>query len=55
MYFLTKYIKSILWGVVVRLPYIEDAWCLKVKSFEKVPSVRNRSFSVELHLVLWAR
>jgi len=30
-YFLTKYIKSVLWGVAVRLSYKQDAWCLKVK------------------------
>jgi len=28
---LTKYIKSVLWGVAVHLSYIQDAWCLKVK------------------------
>jgi hypothetical protein len=28
--FLTKYIKSILWKVAVRVSYIEDAWGLKV-------------------------
>ena len=32
MYLLTKYIKSALWGVAVRLSYIQDAWCLKVNS-----------------------
>ena len=30
IYLLTKYIKSVLWGVAVRLSYIQDAWCLKV-------------------------
>jgi hypothetical protein len=30
MYLLTKYIKSVLWGVAVRLSYIQGAWCLKV-------------------------
>jgi len=29
---MTKYIKSVLWGVAVRLSYIQDAWCIKVKS-----------------------
>ena len=24
---LTKYIEKLLWGVSVRLSYIEDAWC----------------------------
>jgi len=28
---LTKNIKSVLWGIAVRLFYIQDAWCLKVK------------------------
>jgi len=28
---LIKYIKSVLWRVVKRLSYIQDAWCLKVK------------------------
>ena len=28
---MTKYIKSVLWGVAVCLSYIQDAWCLKVK------------------------
>jgi hypothetical protein len=31
MYLLTKYIKRVLWGVTVRLSYIQDARCLKVK------------------------
>ena len=31
IYLLIKYIKSVLWRVVKRLSYIEDAWCLKVK------------------------
>jgi len=30
-YLLTKYIKSVLWRVMVRLSYIQDAWCLKVE------------------------
>jgi len=32
IYLLIKYIKSVLWRVVKRLSYIEDARCLKVKS-----------------------
>jgi len=28
---LTKHTKSVLWGLAVRLSYIQDAWCLKVK------------------------
>jgi hypothetical protein len=35
MYLLTKYIKSVLWGVAVRLSYIQDAQCLKVKGKNK--------------------
>ena len=31
---LTKYIKSVLWGLVVRLSYVQDAWCLKVNKAE---------------------
>ena len=31
IYLLTNYIKSILWRVVKRLSYIEEARCLKVK------------------------
>ena len=27
---LNKYIKSVLWGLAVRLSCAEDAWCLKV-------------------------
>jgi len=32
MYLLTKYIKSVFWGVAVHLSYILDAWCLKVNT-----------------------
>ena len=31
LYLLIKYIKSVLWRVAKRLPYIEDARCPKVK------------------------
>jgi len=31
IYVLIKYMKSVLWRVVKRLSYIEDAQCLKVK------------------------
>jgi len=31
IYLLIKCIKSVLWRVVDRLSYIEDAWCIKVK------------------------
>ena len=31
IYFLIKYIKSLLWRVAKHLSYTEDAWCLKVK------------------------
>ena len=33
IHLLSKYIKSVLWRVAKRLSYIEDARCLKVKSF----------------------
>jgi len=33
IYLLIKYIKSVLWRVVKRLSYIEDARCLKVKEW----------------------
>jgi len=33
MYLLTKYIKSVLWVVAVRLSYVWDAWCLKVNPY----------------------
>jgi len=36
MYLLTKYIKSVLWGVTIRLSYIWDVWCLKVKEFAEL-------------------
>jgi len=32
IYLLTKYIKSVLWGVAVCLSYIQAAWCLKVNT-----------------------
>ena len=32
IYFLIKYIKSVVWRVAKRLSYIKDARCLKVKS-----------------------
>jgi len=32
IYLLIKYIQSVLWRVVKRLSYIEDARCLKVKN-----------------------
>ena len=33
---LTKYIKNVLCGVAICLSYILDAWCLKVKHFNKL-------------------
>ena len=33
IYLLIKYIKSIFWRVAKRLPYIQDARCLKVKVY----------------------
>jgi len=40
---LIKYIKSVLWRVVKRLSYIEDARCLKVKCIvqEKQARIKN--------------
>ena len=35
IYLLIKYTKSVLWRVVERLSYIQDAWCLKVKKASK--------------------
>ena len=35
IYVLIKYIKSVLWRVVKRLSYIEDAQCLKVNAEKK--------------------
>jgi len=35
IYLLIKYIRSVLWRVVKRLSYIEDAQCLKVKIYEE--------------------
>ena len=32
IYLLIKYIKSVLWRVAERLSYMEDAWCIKVKT-----------------------
>jgi len=48
MYLLTKYIKSVLWGVAVRLSYIQDAWCLKAKDSESVKPTNHP------HLVRWS-
>jgi len=30
LYLMTKYIKSVFWGVAVPLSFIKDTWCLKV-------------------------
>jgi hypothetical protein len=41
---LIKYIKSVLWRVVKRLSYIEDARCLKVnnlKALDDVPGTKK--------------
>ena len=51
MYLFTKYIKSVLWGVAVRLSCIQDAWCLKVNGPQlaaewKCVSSAHYSFSV---------
>jgi len=50
IYLLIKYIKSVLWRVVKRLSYIEDAWYLKVnvrKSFLQHFSTKD----ILLHVV----
>jgi len=36
IYLLIKYTKSILWRVVKRLSYIEEARCLKVNAWTKI-------------------
>ena len=41
IYLLTKYIKSVLWRVDVRLSYIEGIWYLKVKSEPPKPVSRE--------------
>jgi hypothetical protein len=41
IYFLIKYIKSVLWTVAERLSYIEDARCLKVKPLNKKVQVAS--------------
>ena len=38
IYFLIKYIKSVLWRVAKRLSYIEVARCLKVNTCSPSPS-----------------
>ena len=44
VYLLIKYTKGVLWRVVKRLSYIQDARCLKVKRKEKlIPLTRARS------------
>ena len=44
IYLLIKYTKIVLWRVVKRLSYIEDARCLKVnQSFNKCASVGERT------------
>ena len=68
MYLSIKYIKSVLWSVAKHLSNIEDAWCLKVKTFS-IPGVymmpksmhirnaeyfnqRNESLLLETQLIL---
>ena len=58
IYFLIKYIKTVLWRVAKRLSYTEDARCLKVNAAcvrhkfphgqhkEYVPAIRNMGFLV---------
>ena len=42
IYFLIKYIKNVLWRVVKRLSYIQDARCLKVKKKTELRVSENR-------------
>jgi hypothetical protein len=52
---LIKYIKSVLWRVVKRLSYIEEARCLKVKSnFKALFSSRNRQRALSDAILLLA-
>ena len=44
MYLLTKYIKRVLWGVAVRLSYIQDAWCIRVKVPTLMPIERKNCY-----------
>ena len=39
IYLLIKCIKSVLWRVAKRLPYIEDARCLKVNGAETYENI----------------
>ena len=49
MYLLTKYIKRVLWGVAVRLSYIQDARCLKDN---KKKSYLNEVIPLCIHLFI---
>ena len=45
IYLLIKDIKSVLWRVAKRLPYIEDARCLKVKKSQTFQPLALRTLS----------
>ena len=52
IYLLIKYIKSVLWRVVKRLSYIQDARCLKVKvSIEFLITRQNRVDGIDDDLI----
>ena len=42
IYFLIKYIKSVLWRIAKCLSYIEEARCLKVNQMRDVPNDHDR-------------
>jgi len=44
---LIKYIKSVLWRVVKRLSYVEDARCLKVKRMDYDARNHKHKISVD--------
>ena len=52
IYLLIKYIKSVLWRVVKRLSYIEDARCLKVKLHLKSTEKFSKHRSNLLHSLI---
>jgi len=59
IFLLIKYTKSVLWRVVKRLSYIEDARCLKVKI--QLPQMKSRvclsvcctNITLPLALYMW--
>ena len=51
IYLLIKYIKSVLWRVVKRLSYKEDAQCLKVKLIQLHVSIPIKVIIKLLHKI----